>query len=149
MIERSVVFVKPHILLEKGGVKKAREIFGMLDGLLKKTGAFRILAEKQFSFSEELSDLHYRAHVKKPFYPELKIAITQGKVWARVYEGPDLIERIRKAAGATDPAKAERGTVRWKYGDHENITNNAIHASGNEEDAAWEVRLHFPECLKR
>lgn len=142
-MQRSVVFIKPHVFLEQNGERKAKEIFETLDRLLAKSNHVKILAERKFRFTEELSDLHYRAHVGKPFYPQLKTAITAGEVWARVYEGPEIIDRIRKAVGATDPAKAKEGTIRWKFGDHSNMTNNAIHASGNEEDALYELKLHF------
>lgn len=144
-IQRSVVFVKPHVLLEKGGDTKARLMLGDLDKLLAESGEFEVVAEKEVFFSVELSRRHYRAHVQKPFYPELETAITQGegRVLARVYEGPDIIARIRKAVGATDPAKADEGTIRKKYA--KSITFNAIHASGDEADAEHEVKLHFPE----
>ncbi|MFH0836070.1 MAG: nucleoside-diphosphate kinase [Candidatus Micrarchaeota archaeon] len=145
--QRSVVFIKPHVLNEHG-LEKGREIFDYLDEKLAETGEFTVLAEKEVFFSVELSRQHYRAHLQKPFYPELEQAVTQGKamVLARAYEGPNIIARIRKVVGATDPAKAEEGTIRRKYA--KSITFNAIHASGDEKDAEWEIKLHFPELVE-
>ena len=150
MKQKSVVFVKTHVMLEEDGDDKAREILEMLDDKLRENGEFTVLAEKEVAFSIEVSRQHYRAHVEKHFHPELETAITQdgGRVLARVYQGKDMIQRIRDAVGATDSSKAKEGTVRHKYGDHNNMTNNAVHASGDEADAEWEIKLHFPELVE-
>jgi nucleoside-diphosphate kinase len=84
----------------------------------------------------------YEVHRERPFFGELVEFMTRGPVAVFVLEGDDAISRYRKLMGATDPAKAEDGTIRKAFG--ANIGENACHGSDSPETARFEVSYFFP-----
>jgi nucleoside-diphosphate kinase len=83
----------------------------------------------------------YAVHKARPFFGDLCTFMTEGPVVVSVLEGPNAILRHRELLGATDPAKAEAGTVRKLYGT--NIERNAAHGSDAPETAAFEIGYFF------
>jgi nucleoside-diphosphate kinase len=114
------------------------EIIGRLEGLgLKK------LAQKTLHMDRALAEKHYAPHKEKPFFAELVKYMTSSPIVAAVFEGEGAVARIRQAMGATDPSKAEAGTIRADFG--LNVTRNAVHGSDAAETAEKEIRLFFTE----
>jgi nucleoside-diphosphate kinase len=83
----------------------------------------------------------YAEHVGKPFFDGLKEFMTSGNVVAMVLEGDDAIARCRKVMGATNPEKADEGTIRKLYA--ASMTENAVHGSDAPESAAREIAFYF------
>ena len=90
---------------------------------------------------EALGRRHYSAHLEKPFFPELLRYMTSSPIIAAVFEGEGAVEMARKTMGATNPAKAEPGTIRRDFG--LDLTQNSVHGSDSPETAATEIRLFF------
>jgi nucleoside-diphosphate kinase len=92
---------------------------------------------------KDLARRHYAIHRDKPFFSSLVTYITSAPVLVAVFEGEGAVARIREAAGATDPANAEKGTIRGDYG--LDIEKNTIHGSDSVESAETEIELFFTE----
>ena len=90
-----------------------------------------------------LAERHYAIHVDKPFFGGLVDYISSAPVIAVVFEGEKAVEVIRNAMGATDPAKAEAGTIRGDFG--LDIEHNTVHGSDSIETAEEEIKLFFAE----
>jgi nucleoside-diphosphate kinase len=131
--ERTLVLVKPD------GV--ARGLVGEVLGRLERKG-YRFVAIEQRTLTVEVAEAHYAEHAEKPFFGELVGFITSGPLVAAVAEGPDVVEAWRTMMGATNPVKADPGTIR---GDLANLmTENIAHGSDSTESAAREIALFFP-----
>ncbi|MFH0922243.1 MAG: nucleoside-diphosphate kinase [Fibrobacterota bacterium] len=85
----------------------------------------------------------YKEHAGKPFYEPLIGFMTSGAIVAMVVEGDNAIAAVRAIAGATNPAEALPGTIRYDFAP--NTRENIIHASDSTQSAAREIRFHFPE----
>jgi nucleoside-diphosphate kinase len=131
-MERSLVLIKPDAM-ERG-------LGGTIIGRLQQQG-LRLRALKMLHVDEDLAKRHYAIHKDKPFFNDLVEYITSMPIIACVFEGEEAIEKIRRIMGATDPAKAETGTVRADFG--LDIQKNATHASDSEENARKEIELFF------
>jgi len=133
-MERSLVLVKPDAVRDG----HSDEIIGRLEGLgLKK------VALKTLRMDRALAEKHYAIHREKPFFGELVAYMTSAPIVAAVFEGEGAVARIRQAMGATDPSKADAGTIRADFG--RDVTRNAVHGSDAVETAAKEIRLFFAE----
>ncbi len=133
-MEKSLVLIKPDAM-ERG-------LAGTIIDRLEKTGV-KLVAMKMLHMDRELAHRHYAVHKDKPFFNNLVNYITSGPIIATVFEGKNAIEVIRKTAGATDPAKAEAGTIRADFG--LDIEHNCVHGSDSPETAAVEIKLYFNE----
>ena len=102
---------------------------------------FKIVAIKRVSISRAQAEGFYAVHVGKPFFAGLTEFMSSGPIFPMVLEKEDAITDLHKLMGATDPAKAEEGTIRKKYA--ESIGENAIHGSDGEETAAFEIGYFF------
>ncbi|HEY8347763.1 MAG TPA: nucleoside-diphosphate kinase [Symbiobacteriaceae bacterium] len=131
-MERSFVMVKPD------GVQ--RGLIGEVISRLERRG-LKLVAAKLMRVPRELAEEHYAQLKDKPFYPSLIEYITSGPVMAMVWEGPNAIAIIRKTMGATDPAKAEPGSIRADFAC--DVSYNVVHGSDSPESAAREIRLWF------
>jgi nucleoside-diphosphate kinase len=131
-MERTLVLVKPDAV-EKGYT-------GAILARLEATGA-KMVAAKMLKIPKALAEKHYEAHKAKPFFPGVVGFITSGPVVAAVFEGNNVVAKVRKAMGATNPANAEPGTVRKDFA--ESIERNAVHGSDSPESAAVEIALYF------
>jgi len=102
---------------------------------------FRIRAMKMLHLTEAQAEGFYYVHKERPFFPSLVKFMTEGPVILMVLEADNAIDKLRKVMGATDPAKADAGTIRKQFGT--NIERNAIHGSDGPETAAFEIGYFF------
>ncbi|MBK1442161.1 nucleoside-diphosphate kinase [Parapedobacter sp. ISTM3] len=106
-------------------------------------GGFKIVAMKYIRLSEENAGAFYAVHKERPFFGELVEFMTSGPIIAAILEKENAVEEFRKLIGATDPAKAEPGTIRNKYA--KSIEANAIHGSDSDENAEIEGNFFFSQ----
>ncbi len=102
-----------------------------------------VSALKMLWVSDEQAKLHYKIHSGKPFYNQLVNFITSGPVVAMVISGENAVELIRILAGATNPTKAQPGTIRGDFSI--DIQNNVIHTSDSVEHAIEEISIYFTD----
>jgi nucleoside-diphosphate kinase len=102
---------------------------------------FRIVALKQIHLSASIAGKFYAIHKERPFYNDLVQFMSSGPIVAAILEKDNAIESFRKLIGATDPAKADAGTIRNKYA--KSIDANAIHGSDSDENAQIEGSFFF------
>jgi nucleoside-diphosphate kinase len=131
-MERSLVLVKPDAM--------ERELAGVIIARLQKLG-LKLVALKMLHADKALARQHYAIHRDKPFFNDLVRYITSAPIVACVFEGKNAVETIRKAMGATDPAKAEKGTIRGDFG--ESLERNSVHGSDSPQNAEIEISLFF------
>ena len=113
---------------------------GAIISKLEKEG-FRIRAMKMLHLTETQAQGFYYVHKERPFFSSLVKFMTEGPVILMVLEADNAIEKLRKVMGATDPAKADAGSIRREFGT--NIERNAIHGSDGPETAAFEISYFF------
>ncbi len=133
-MEKSLVLIKPDAM--------QRGLAGTIISRLEALG-FRLVAIKMLHPSKALAQLHYAVHKDKPFYNRLVAYISSEPIIACVFEGKGVVETIRKVMGATDPAKAEVGTIRGDFG--LDIERNTVHGSDSIATAEEEIKLFFSE----
>lgn len=102
---------------------------------------FKIVAMKYTKLSAEKAGEFYAVHSERPFYGELVEFMSSGPIVAAVLEKENAVEDFRKLIGATDPSKAEAGTIRALFA--KSIGENAVHGSDSDENAAIESSFHF------
>ncbi len=133
---RTLILIKPDAVRKNaiGAILKVFEDQG-----------FSIRMLRMLRLSKDEAREFYSIHSSKPFFDELVDFITSGPIVAAVIEGNsnDVIVRVRGIIGATDPRKAEEGTIRYMYGS--SITENAIHASDSLESFLREVKVIFKD----
>jgi nucleoside-diphosphate kinase len=132
--------MKTLILLKPDAVE--RNIIGEIISRLEKEN-LKIVAMKMLKLSEKQARDFYSVHKGKHFYESLVRYITSKAVVALVAKGENAISKVRKIMGATDPVKAEKGTIRQLYG--LSIERNTIHGSDSEESAKKEIFVIFSE----
>ena len=131
-MERSLVLIKPDAV-EKNLIGKILNYYD--------DAGLKIAALKMERASEEVAAKHYAEHKDKAFYKELINFITRSPLCAVIIEGDNAIERVRKINGATDPAKAEEGTIRKSFASSK--SENCVHASDSLESAERELSIWF------
>ena len=102
---------------------------------------FRIIALKLTRLTRDQAAKFYEVHEGKPFYESLCEYMSSGKILAMVLTKKDAVKEYRQLIGATDPAKAERGTIRKLYA--RSVQSNAVHGSDSDENAAIESNFFF------
>ena len=107
---------------------------------------YKITAMKKIWLSREQAGHFYEMHAGKPFFEDLTTFMSSGPIVAAILEKENAVEDFRHFIGATDPAKAETGTIRKLYGI--NLSENAIHGSDSDESAEREAYFFF-SCLER
>ena len=133
-MERSLVLIKPDAM--------QRGLAGTIISRLENLG-LKLVAMKLLHPDKALARRHYAIHKDKPFYDSLVNYISSAPLIACVFEGKGAIEAVRKAMGATDPAQAEKGTIRGDYG--LDIERNTIHGSDSAATAEEEIKLFFSQ----
>ncbi len=118
---------------------KAGHIGSILKDILKE--GFQIEALKYTQLSEEMAGKFYEVHRDRPFYQDLVKFMSSGPIIAAILTKSNAVEDFRKLIGATDPAKADAGTIRKNYA--QSIEANAIHGSDSPENAAIEASFFF------
>ena len=104
---------------------------------------FNIKQEKKIQISKNEAEEFYKVHQSKPFYEELCNYLSSGPIVVMVLEKENAILENRKLMGATDPSKAEDGTIRKKYGI--SIDKNSVHGSDSVENAKIEIDFFFKD----
>jgi nucleoside-diphosphate kinase len=132
MSNRTFTIVKPD------SVRKGN--FGKIISRLEDEG-FKVLGLKKVSLSQKQAEGFYSVHSQRPFFRGLVDYMTSGPVFVAALERDGAVPHLRKVMGATDPAKADAGTIRKDFG--ESIEQNAIHGSDSDENAAIEIAFFF------
>lgn len=133
-IERTLSIIKPDAT-EKNVIGKILSRF--------EDNGLKIVACRMMKLSMAQAGEFYKVHKERPFYGELCEYMTSGSVVVSVLEGEGAVALNRKLMGATDPKKADKGTIRADFAD--SINANAVHGSDSAENAAVEVRFFFPD----
>ncbi len=131
-IERTLSIIKPDAV--------AKNVIGEIDSRFER-GGLRIIASRMLHLSKERAEEFYGVHRERPFFGELVEFMTSGPVVVQVLEGENAIQRNREIMGATDPAKAEPGTIRADFATE--VTENAVHGSDGPDTAKTEVAFFF------
>jgi nucleoside-diphosphate kinase len=134
MSNRTFTIIKPD------SVRKGN--FGKIISRIESEG-FRILGVKKIGLSQRQAQAFYAVHKERPFYGSLVDYMTSGPVYVAALERDNAVAELRKLMGATDPAKADEGTIRKEFG--ESIEQNAIHGSDSDENANLEIAFFFAE----
>lgn len=111
----------------------------ILDHIIK--GGFKITAMKYLWLTPEKAGQFYAVHSARPFYNDLVTFMSSGPIVAAILEKDNAVEDFRKLIGATDPAKAEPGTIRNLFA--KSIDANAVHGSDSDENAQIEGNFYF------
>jgi nucleoside-diphosphate kinase len=115
---------------------------GPILNMINKAG-FRIIAMKFTRLSKEKAGAFYAVHKERPFFGELVDYMSSGPIVAAILQKENAVADFRKLIGATDPAKAEEGTIRKLFA--KSIGENAIHGSDSDENARIEAAFFFSE----
>ena len=129
-MERTLVIIKPEAVRKKL-VGKIISIYE--DNRLEIIHAHRVLATR------DILKLHYQDLTEKPFFTELVSYMSSSECVVLILECDHVVETVRKINGATDPAKADPGTIRYMYG--ETLQINAVHGSESVEKAELEIEI--------
>ena len=106
-------------------------------------GGFRIVAMKYLKLSKETAGKFYEVHKERPFYGELVDYMSNGPIVAAVLSKDNAVNDYRTLIGATDPSKAEEGTIRRMFA--KSIAANAVHGSDSDENANIEANFFFSQ----
>ena len=117
-----------------------RNLTGKVNAVLEEAG-LRIVAQKRIQMTQAQAESFYGVHAARPFFRGLVTFMISGPVVVQVLEGEDAIARNRAIMGATDPKKAEAGTIRALFA--EDIEANSVHGSDSAENAAAEIAFFF------
>lgn len=131
-IERTFSIVKPDAV--------ARNAIGKVVAMLE-AGGLKVVAQKMVRLTAEQAGEFYAVHRERPFYRDLCAFMTEGPVVVQVLEGENAIAKNREVMGATDPRKADPGTIRAELGS--NIERNACHGSDAPDTARQEIAFFF------
>jgi nucleoside-diphosphate kinase len=132
MTERTLAIIKPDAV--------ERRLAGKIIQRIEAEG-FQIRAMKRVNLSKEQAEGFYAVHRARPFFGSLTAFMSSGPVVVLVLEASDAIKKWRTLMGATDPAKADAGTLRKEFA--ESIERNATHGSDAPETAAYEIGYFF------
>ena len=131
-LERTLSIIKPDAV-ERELETKIKKIF--LNNKLN------IVDSKKIQISKEEAEEFYKVHQTKPFYEKLCSYLSSGPIIAMILDGENAIQKNRDLMGATDPKKAEDGTIRKLYGI--SIDKNSVHGSDSSENAKTEIDFFF------
>jgi nucleoside-diphosphate kinase len=133
-VERTLSIIKPDAT--------RRNLTGAVNDRFEKSG-LRIVAQKRLCLTKDLAERFYAVHAQRPFYASLVAFMTSGPLVVQVLEGENAVAKNREVMGATDPSKADAGTIRKDFA--ESIEANSVHGSDSPENAATEIAFFFAE----
>lgn len=134
MVEKTLVMIKPDAV--------TRGLIGEIIRRFEKQD-LRVVGLKMVHMNQQEAEGFYIVHKERPFYPSLTAFMSSQPIVALVLEGEKAIERVRSIMGATDPAKADAGTIRKDLA--QNIEQNSVHGSDSPESAAYEIPYFFSQ----
>ena len=132
-IERTLSIIKPDAV--------AKNVIGQIYSRFENAG-LKIVASRMVHLSRADAEKFYAVHASRPFFKDLVEFMISGPVQVQVLEGEGAILKNRDLMGATDPKKADKGTIRADFAD--SIDANAVHGSDAPETAAVEIAFFFP-----
>jgi len=132
-IERTLSIIKPDAV--------AKNVIGKIYSRFE-TNGLKVIAAKMAWLSSQEAGEFYAVHKARPFYADLVAFMISGPVMIQVLEGEDAINKNRQLMGATDPKKAEPGSIRADFAT--SIDANAVHGSDGVETANAEIDFFFP-----
>ena len=133
--ERTLSIIKPDAA--------ARNVIGKILDRFESVG-LRIVAARMQQLSTLEAEGFYAVHRERPFFRDLVTFMTSGPVMIQVLEGENAIAKNRELMGATDPKKADKGTIRADFAT--SIDANAVHGSDGPDTARAEIAYFFPAC---
>ena len=131
--ERTLSIIKPDAV--------AKNVIGEIYSRFEKAG-LQIVAARMKQLSRADAEGFYAVHKERPFFKDLVDFMTSGPVMIQVLEGANAVQKNRDLMGATDPKKADKGTIRADFA--QSIDANAVHGSDSAENAAVEIAYFFP-----
>ena len=131
-MEQTLSIIKPDAV-QRNLEEKIKKIF--------KNNGFKILKEKKLKLEKSDAEIFYKIHETKPFYDDLCQYLASGPIVVMVLEKTNAIKENRTLMGATDPNKAEEGTIRKQFGI--SIDKNSVHGSDSSENAKIEINFFF------
>src|SRR5205085_9501736 len=134
-LERTLSIIKPD------AVKK--NVIGQILARFEKAG-LRIVAARMSHLSRAEAEGFYAVHRERAFFGDLVDFMISGPVLIQVLEGDNAVAKNRELMGATDPKKADKGTIRADFA--QSIDANAVHGSDSLDNAGMEVAYFFPAC---
>jgi len=132
-VERTLSIIKPDAV--------AKNVIGEIYSRFEKAD-LQVIAARMTQLSEVQAGAFYSVHMERPFFAALVEFMTSGPVMVQVLAGENAIAVNRTLMGATDPKKADAGTIRADFAD--SIDANAVHGSDSAENAATEIAFFFP-----
>jgi nucleoside-diphosphate kinase len=132
-VQRTLSIIKPDAV--------AKNIIGKIYSRFE-TNGLKVIAARMAHLSRQEAEGFYAVHRARPFFKDLVEFMISGPVMIQVLEGEEAIQKNRDLMGATDPKKAEKGTIRADFAD--SIDANAVHGSDAPETAAVEIAYFFP-----
>ena len=132
-VERTLSIIKPDAV--------AKNVIGEILARFEKAG-LRIVAARMVHLSRQEAEGFYAVHRARPFFKDLVDFMVSGPVMVQALEGENAIQKNRDLMGATDPKKAEKGTIRADFA--QSIDANAVHGSDAPETAQVEIAYFFP-----
>ena len=133
-VERTLSIIKPDAV--------AKNVIGKIYSRFE-TNGLKVIAAKMKWLSKADAEGFYAVHKGRPFFNDLVSFMSSGPVMIQVLEGENAIAMNRQLMGATDPKKAEAGTIRADFA--QSIDANAVHGSDGPDTAAVEIAYFFPE----
>ncbi len=131
-VDQTLSIIKPD------GVQK--NLIGEIVGRFERAG-LQIVAAKMLQLSRQQAEGFYAVHRERPFFNDLVSYMTSGPIVVQALQGEDAINKNREIMGATDPAKADEGTIRAEFG--ESIEENIVHGSDGHDTAKEEIEFFF------
>jgi nucleoside-diphosphate kinase len=132
-VERTLSIIKPDAV--------AKNVVGQIYSRFESAG-LRIIASRMMQLSAREAEGFYAVHRDRPFFRDLVSFMISGPVVVQVLEGENAIAKNRELMGATDPKKADKGTIRADFAD--SIDANAVHGSDGADTARNEIAYFFP-----
>ncbi|VWX63685.1 nucleoside diphosphate kinase (NDK) (NDP kinase) (Nucleoside-2-P kinase) [Burkholderiales bacterium 8X] len=133
-IERTLSIIKPDAV--------QKNVIGQIVSRFEAAG-LKLIAAKLVHLSTAEAEQFYAVHKERPFFKDLVTFMVSGPVFVQALEGENAIAKNRDLMGATDPKKAEKGTIRADFAD--SIDANAVHGSDAVETAKVEIAFFFPD----
>ena len=130
--ERTLSIIKPDAV-ERNLENNIKNFFS--------NNSLRIVDSKKIQITKEEAEEFYKVHQSKPFYNDLCSYLSSGPIVVIILEGQNAISENRRLMGATDPKKAEKGTLRFLYGI--SIDKNSVHGSDSLDNAKKEIDFFF------
>jgi nucleoside-diphosphate kinase len=133
-VERTFSILKPDAT--------ARNLTGAINAMIERAG-LHIVAQRRIRMSRADAEKFYEIHKARPFYGELVDFMTSGPVVVQVLEGENAVAKYREVMGATDPAKADAGTIRKVHA--KSVGENSVHGSDSADNARIEIAQFFSD----